>query len=361
MQRPPDAGSWLDHPNPLVRWGGRAWLLVGLAVLAWVLWQVAGQLRIVLFPLVLAVFPAAVLMPVVDRLHGEGRTRSLPAFVVTFGFVVALLGVLALLGWQIGSQMSGVTDELRSTWQDVKSTIQGLPGMSGFEPSSLLGGEDGSGGGSGGAGGSSGSTVGGVAASAAYRLGRFTTELLLGLVALFFYLRDGDRIAGWLVALFPPNHRQDARSVGERSWKTVAGYIRGQTLVALFDGVLFAIGLLIVGVPMAIGLGVIVFLGAFVPTVGSILAGSIAVLVALVTKGFVTALITLALIVGIQQVEGNVLAPVVLGRQVEIHPLAVLVAIVAGAAVLGVFGAIVAVPLAASIYHAASYVRNEVA
>lgn len=351
MERP-TADSWLDHRNPLVRWGGRAWLFLGIVLVAWVVWKAAGHVRIVLFPLVLALFPAAVLQPVVDRMDRGRFSRSLPAFVATFAFVLAVAGVVALLGWQVSTQLSGVTDQLRSALEGARSAVQGVPGLSGLDPASLLEGGSGGGGGSG---------VGDAAASAAVGLATFATELFLGIVALFFYLRDGDRIASWLAALFPPGHREDARIVGRRSWSTVSGYIRGQTIVALFDGALFAIGLLIIGVPMAIALGVVVFLGAFVPVVGSIVAGAVAVLVALVTEGFVTALITLALIVGIQQLEGNVLAPIVLGRQVEIHPLAVLAAITAGAAVLGPFGAIVAVPLAASVYHAASYVRHEVA
>lgn len=368
MERPAADSTWrwLDHPNPLVRWGGRAWLVLGLVLVAWVTWQLAGELRIVVFPLVLAMFPAAVLLPVVDWMDRDRVPRSLPAFVATFGFVAVLLGVFALLGWQISTQLSGLTDQLQSSWESVRSAIQSLPGMSDFEPSSIFGGGEGeeSGGGSQGSSGegvAGGGNIGGIAIQVAGGTAKFVTELFLGLVALFFYLRDGDRIAGWLAGLFPPTHRDDARVIGRRSWQTVSGYIRGQTLIALFDGVLFAIGLLIIGVPLAIALGVIVFLGAFVPTVGSIIAGAIAVFVALVSKGFVVALITLALIVGIQQLEGNVLAPTVLGREVEIHPLAVLAAIVAGAALLGPFGAIVAVPLAASVYHAASYVRNEVA
>lgn len=368
MERPDadSASRWLDHRNPLVRWGGRAWLLLGLVLVAWVAWQLAGQLRIVLFPLVLAMFPAAVLLPVVDWMDHDRVPRSLPAFVATLGFVAALLGVFALLGWQISTQMSDLTDQLSSTWEGIRSTIQSLPGMSDFEPSSMFGGGEGpetSGGSEGrsseGVGG--GASIGGIAIQVAGGTAKFVTELFLGIVALFFYLRDGDRIAGWLAGLFPPAHREDAAVIGRRSWQTVSGYIRGQTLIALFDGILFTIGLLIIGVPLAIALGVIVFLGAFVPTVGSIVAGAVAVFVALISQGFVGALITLALIVGIQQLEGNVLAPMVLGREVEIHPLAVLAAIVAGAAVLGPFGAIIAVPLAASVYHAASYVRNEVA
>lgn len=357
------SGGWLDHANPLVRWGGRAWLLLGLLLVAWAVWQLAGHLRIVLFPLMLAIFPAAVLQPVVDGIDRLGAPRSLAALAATLGFFLALLGVLALLAWQITTEFSDVAGQLGSAWDDLRSALQDLPVVGDIDPSALLGGGSDGGGGSesGGSGTGGGGGIGGIAASLAEGTVRFVAELFLGIVALFFYLRDGDRIGAWLVGLFPLGHQEDARTIGGRSWDTVSGYIRGQTLVALFDGTLFAIGLLIVGVPMAIALGVIVFLGAFVPTVGSVIAGAIAVLVALVSEGLATALITLALIVGIQQLEGNVLAPVVLGREVELHPLAILAAITAGAAVLGPFGAIVAVPLAASVYHAASYVRAEVA
>jgi predicted PurR-regulated permease PerM len=186
----------------------------------------------------------------------------------------------------------------------------------------------------------------------------FLVELVLGIVAVFFYVKDGDRIAGWLRGLFPPRHQDDASVIGAEVWSAVAGYIRGQAMIATVDGVLVAIGLLILGIPLAITLGVVVFVGAFVPTVGSIVAGAIAVAVALVTEGLVPAVITLAIIVGVQQLEGNILAPVVLGHELHLHPLAVLATITAGAILLGPFGAIVAVPLAASVTRAARYLRE---
>jgi predicted PurR-regulated permease PerM len=344
--------GWLGHPNPLVRWGGRAWLMVGILALAWAVWQVAGILRIVIFPLVLAMFPAAVLNPLVDRFGGSGRSRAVVSLVATLGFVVVVAGVLALIGWQAAGQLDSLSEKLSSVQESLTSAVQSVPGLGDVSLSSALtGASSGSGGG------------GGVSAAVRAVGGLFTfgAEFFLGVVALFFYLRDGDRIGSFLVRLFPERHHDDARIIGSRSWATISGYIQGQTVVATFDGVLFAIGLLIIGVPLAFALGVVVFIGAFIPVVGSIVAGAIGVGVAVVDGGVVTGLIVLALIVGIQQLEGNVLAPIVLGRAVELHPLAVLAAITAGAAVLGPFGAIVAVPLAASIYHAAGYVREEVA
>lgn len=346
-----DTDDLLKHELPLVRWGVRAWLVVGLGLALWGAWHVAGLTRIVISPLLLALFPAAVLLPVVDRLNRR-MPRSAASLIGTLGFVLLLAGVLTLLGWQVAAEMSDVTSQFRDVLSKVRSFE--VPGLGKIEPSQLLGGGSGGGGDGGGAAG----TAGGAAVSAAGALTRFTTQLFLGIVALFFYLRDGERIAAWIRGLFPSRHREDAERIGERSWGTVAGYIRGQTVVALFDGTFVAIGLLILGVPLAIALGVLVFFGAFVPVVGSITAGAIAVLVALVSKGLAAALITLAIVVGVQQIEGNLLAPYVLGHEVELHPLAVLVAIIAGAAVLGVLGAIIAVPITASIYHAAGYLRE---
>ena len=185
-------------------------------------------------------------------------------------------------------------------------------------------------------------------------------QALLGVVTLFFYLRDDRTFSRFVVRLFPTRLRDDVVEIGRRSWDAVTAYIRGQTIVAIVDGLLFAIGLLIIGVPLAWVLGAIVAIGAYVPVVGSIVAGAIGVLVALITGGLTTGLLALALIVGVQQLEGHVIAPYVLGRELKIHPLTVIVAVTTGAAVLGPFGALIGVPLAASLNQAASYVRDDV-
>lgn len=359
--------TWLQHPNPLVRWGGRAWLLVGLLLVAWAVWHVAGILRLVIVPLVVALFPAGVLMPVVDALDDRQWRRGAAAFAVTAGFLLVVVTLMALLGWQIGQQLSGLADQVTRTWQDLRSSL-GSPAWlpSSLDPASVLGGAAGGASGSGASGGGQGGGGGGGGGLGSVVLfGRTLVELgaqfFLGIVTLFFYLRDRDVIGSFLVRLFPRRHRDDARVVGRRSWETVSAYIRGQTVVALVDGVLFAVGLMLLGVPLAWVLGAIVALGAYVPVVGSIVAGALGVGVALVSGGLTTGLLALALIVGVQQLEGNVVAPYVLGRELQVHPLVVVVAVTAGAAVLGPFGALIGVPVAASLYQAGGYVRDEVA
>ncbi len=234
--------AWLTHPNPLVRWGGRAWLLLGLLLVGWALWHLAGILRLVIAPLAIALFPAGVLMPVVDWLDRRGWRRGLAAFVGTFAFVVVLVGVLVLLGWQISEQLSGIADQVGQAWKDLRTSIgdpSWLPTT--LDPSALMGSSTGSG--------SSGGGASGGTAQAAVGVGRtlvtVSGQLFLGLVALFFYLRDGRLIGRFLAGLFPARHEDDAKEIGERTWATVTAYIRGQTIVALVDGTLFALGLLL--------------------------------------------------------------------------------------------------------------------
>lgn len=356
-----DQLAWLRHPNPLVRWGGRAWLMLGLLLLGWVLWRLAGSVRLVISPLVIALFPAGVFMPVVDWLDERGWNRGLASFLSTAAFMVLVMGTLALLGWQVSQQMSGLTEEFADAWASLRSSMGDptwLPERLTAESVGQAAAE-----GSGDGSGEGGQSSGGL--GSVVLLGRSVFELgaqfFLAIVAMFFYLRDGTAIGRFLANLFPRDHQEDAREIGNRTWQSVTRYIRGQSIVAVVDGVLFAIGLMVLGVPLAWVLGTIVALGAFVPVVGSIVAGAIGVLVAVVSGGLTTGLLTLALIVGVQQLEGNVLAPYVLGRELEVHPLVVLIAVTLGAALLGPFGALIGVPLAASLHQAGKYVRAEVA
>lgn len=353
--------AWLEHANPLVRWGGRAWLLVGLLLVGWVLWRALGITRLVVEPLVIALFPAGVLMPVVDWLDAHRWRRGAASFVMTAVFILLVVALMALLGWQVSRQLSGLAEQVASSYGDLRSSLgspEWLPAK--LDASTLMNASGGGGNGNGGGGQGGSGGLGSVVLFGRSVL-EFGAQFFLGVVALFFYLRDRRQIAHFLVGLFPDRHRQDAQVIGQRSWQAVTDYIRGQTIVAITDGVLFAIGLLILGVPLAWVLGAIVAIGAYVPVVGSIVAGAIGVGVALVSGGLVTGLLTLALIVGVQQLEGNVLAPYVLGRELKVHPLVVLVAVTAGATLLGPFGALIGVPLAASLYQASSYIREEVA
>lgn len=147
---------------------------------------------------------------------------------------------------------------------------------------------------------------------------------VLMVIILFFYLKDGRAITNFLQRLFPSGRRDDVAEVGKRAWTTIGQYFRGQLLVALVDAVLIGVGLIVVGVPLVLPLAIVTFLGGLFPIVGALVAGAMAVLVALASAGLTKAVIVLGIVVAVQQIEGNVLAPFVLGDAVSVHPLGII-------------------------------------
>jgi putative heme transporter len=181
----------------------------------------------------------------------------------------------------------------------------------------------------------------------------------LMLVTLFFFLKDGQRLTDGVISTAPPRHRRRLTEVAQRAWDTVGSYFRGQLLVALVDAVFIGIGLLILGVPLALPLAVLIFFGGLFPIVGAVTTGALAVLVALADAGPVTALIVLGLVLLVQQLESNVLEPLILGHVISLHPLVILLAITTGAVTLGILGAFLAVPVTATIARIIDYVRED--
>jgi predicted PurR-regulated permease PerM len=173
--------------------------------------------------------------------------------------------------------------------------------------------------------------------------------MLLVLVLTFFFMKDGRGLVRSALSPLPPRRRQLALAAANRAWRTLSQWVRGTVLVALADAVGIGVGLLILGVPLALPLTLLTFLCAFVPILGALLAGSLAVLVAWATLGTQDALITLGIVLAVQQVEGNVLQPLVMGRVLPLHPAMVLLAVTAGGLLAGVAGAFVAVPLTAAV------------
>ena len=169
------------------------------------------------------------------------------------------------------------------------------------------------------------------------------------LFSTFFFLADGERIWSWVVRLAPRAARERVDSSGRVAWISLTQFVRATVIVALVDAIGIMIGAAVLGVPFVLAIGVLVFLGAFIPMVGATVAGSVAVLVALVDQGPIAALAMLAVVIGVQQLEGHVLQPFLMGRWVSVHPLGVIVAIGLGVIVGGVAGALVAVPLAAAL------------
>lgn len=196
------------------------------------------------------------------------------------------------------------------------------------------------------------------ALNTATSVGHVVTGLVLVLFTLFFFLRDGAKIWRWLLQLAPRRARARIDGAANQAWSTLGGYVRATVLVAFVDAIGIGAGMVILGVPLAIPLTALVFLASFIPIIGALLSGIVAILVALVTVGVVKALILLVVVIAVQQLEGHVLQPVLLGRAVSLHPLAVALSIAGGVVLAGIVGGLLAVPLAATLNAAVKYLAG---
>lgn len=185
------------------------------------------------------------------------------------------------------------------------------------------------------------------ALTTAATLGEVLTGLLLALFTLIFFLHDGDGIWRFVIRAVPRDVRQRVDVAGRRGFGSLVSYVRATAVVAIVDAVGVGIGLAIIGVPLVVPLSALVFLGAFIPIIGAVFTGAVAVLIALVTNGPIAALVVLAVLIGVMQLESHVLQPLLLGRAVKLHPLAVVLAIAGGLVTGGIAGALLAVPLLA--------------
>ncbi|MGW7200646.1 AI-2E family transporter [Streptomyces chryseus] len=181
-------------------------------------------------------------------------------------------------------------------------------------------------------------------------VGEMTAVAVLALLLIFFFLRDSDKAAGTLRSLAPGSTGDTAEAVGRRAFEAVEGFMRGTTFIALIDALLITVGLLVLRVPGAVGLGALVFVGAYIPYLGAFISGTVAVLVALADRGVVIALWALGIVLAVQMLEGHVLMPMIQSRTVQMHPAVVMIAITAGASVAGVLGMLLAVPLTAAVF-----------
>jgi predicted PurR-regulated permease PerM len=192
-------------------------------------------------------------------------------------------------------------------------------------------------------------------------VGRLLAGLLIMLVVLFFFVKDGPRIWRWVVHLFPDTRRGAVQEFGSESWSVLTHYVRGVVLVATVDAVGIGLALWLIGVPLVIPLAILTFFAAFVPVVGAYVAGAACALVALVHGGPVDALLVVGAVFLVQQVESSVLYPTIVGRQMELHPIAILLAVTIGGITAGIVGAAIAVPIAAVAAVAMKVAREQTA
>jgi predicted PurR-regulated permease PerM len=330
-----------------VPWGldlAAAWswrlLIIAAATLAfgWVL----AYFAVITLPLVVALLITALAAPLVRGLSWIGLPRSLSAGIVVIGGIAIVVGLLTFVGNQVAAGATDLADQVVKGLGEVRHWLRTGP----IDASD--------------------SQINDWIATAqksitdrskhievaqvtefGTAIGHVLAGFFIVLFSTFFFLSDGHRIWGWIVRVFPRAARENVDSSGRVAWISLTQFVRATVIVALVDASGIMLGALILGVPLVLPIGVLVFLGAFVPMVGAAVAGLVATLVALVTVGPVHALIMLGVVIAVQQLEGHVLQPLVMGRFVSVHPLGVIVAIGCGVIVAGVAGALIAVPLAA--------------
>lgn len=331
--------------RPSVRVGIVVWAALGTVGLVGVAWLLATRLAVVTVPLLLALFPAALLSPAVGWLHRHRWPRAFATVVVVVAASGLVAGVLALVVPAVAAQVPALADNLTQGGSRLDALVQQVPGT---DPGTSLGGLVQQG---------VLSVLGGLNAALLTAL-----DLMLGLVLIvvlvFCYLSGGARIPATALSLLPPDRREPARDLLDRLWETLGTYVRALSAVALFDAAFAGLGLWLLGVPLVLPVAVLVFFGAFVPYIGAFLSGLAAVLVAFSAGGLGQAVAVLVLIVIVQQVDGNVVQPLVMGRVIRLSAFSVIVAVSAGAALLGVLGAFIAVPAAACTARAVAFARD---
>jgi predicted PurR-regulated permease PerM len=329
-------------------WSWRVLLIVAaLAVLGWLV----GFFAVLVLPIAIALLITALVIPAVDRL-ARVMSRGLATALVVLGVLGFVVGALTLVGQQIASGFADLADQVAEGLAEVENWL--MTGPLDLNQSQLADGfarvREAL---------SSGDTsIVQRVTEVGTTVGHVVAGFFLVLFSTYFFLYQGKDIWAWVVRLFPRGARRPTDGAGRAAWVSLTAFVRATVVVALVDAVGITIAALVLRVPLALPIGVLVFLSSFIPIVGATLSGAVAVLVALVAHGPLIALFMLAAVIVVQQLESHVLQPFLLGRAVRLHPLAVIFAIAAGALAAGIAGALVAVPLVATLNTAVSHLNK---
>ncbi|HVR32722.1 MAG TPA: AI-2E family transporter [Acidimicrobiia bacterium] len=319
------------------------------AVAIWLLYQV----KLIVIPLMLGTFASSLGTPLVSRLDARGLPRLLSTWIVALGSGLTAF----LLGWFLFAEIQGSADELASAladaWEELARWLESVPAFGG---QSLLdaveqtvqnvGGEE--------------NGLGRQVFSGFGSVTEAIAGMFLTAVTAFFIVKDGDRFWEWLLSKVPDGERPGIAAAGAAAWMTLRRYFYGTALVGVVNGTALAVTLLIIGAPLVIPLAILMFLGAFFPLIGAVVSGAVISLTVLATNGVTDALIVAVVVIIVQQLEGDLVAPVVLGRAVSLHPLIILFGITAGFVVGGIVGAFVTVPFIAITAQTIRTLRPEI-
>lgn len=336
----------------LQRWGLRIILIAGaLLVIGWVI----GALWVILFPVVIAIIVSTVLQPVAAWLRRHRVPAALAAAIVLLAFIAAVVGLFAVLAPQIAGQAPELARSASAGLQRIRDWL--TDGPLSFSEGQIT------------------RAIEAVQeklreSATAISSGVFSTlgaatsalvNIVLVLMLTFYFVKDGHKFLPWVTTLGGRTAGEHAAELMHRTWDTLGGFIRTQTIVALIDAVIIGIGLSILGVPLAVPLAIVTFFGAYIPIIGALISGVLAVLVTLVTNSPRDALVALILVLVVQQLEGNVISPWLQGKNLNLHAAVVLLAVTLGGSLFGITGAFLAVPVAATLAEVFRYVNERIA
>lgn len=333
--------------------GAWSWRLIVIAGAGWVVWKGLGHVSLLVIAMMVAMLLAALLSPTVMLLRKKGVRAGGAAAIAELGLLLLLAVIISLTGQQLVRGFATMANKavqgyqqlvdwwLKSLGYDLgadqlNQLLHQIENTFKDNPNTVLNGV---------------SRVGSTAADVA-------TGVLLTLFTLLFFLMEGERIWLFVVGLFPKDAREAVNGAGRAGWKSLGAYVRVQILVAAIDAIGIGLGAAILGVPLAIPLGVLVFLGSFIPVIGALFSGVVAVLLALVALGPVQALIMLGIVLLVQQVESHILQPLIMGKAVSLHPLAVIFSVAGGSMIFGAVGALFAVPTLAVVNSVVRYLAD---
>ena len=321
-----------------------AWRFLVIVAAGYLIARVLGFFAVITLPLVVALLIAALVTPVALALNRVGVPRRLAAAVVVLGGIAFIAALLTFAGQQVAQGASDLADQVVQGLEEIRHWLQTGPlnasdsqindVIQSAQDAITKQSQDGE-------------TLSQVTEFGT-AIGHVVAGFFIVLFSTFFFLADGERIWAWIVRLAPRAAREHVDGSGRVAWVSLTQFVRATVLVAAVDAIGIMIVAAVLGVPFVMAIGVLVFLGAFVPMIGATIAGTVAILVALVAQGPITALFMLGGVIAVQQLEGHILQPFLMGRFVRVHPLGVIVAIGCGVLVAGIAGALVAVPLAAA-------------
>lgn len=333
-------GSYI--PPALAAGAGLAWRFLAVVAALLVLGKVTVTFKGLVIPVAISLLITVLLQPTHRLLTETLRfPKALSAITALLGLFTILTGLIVVAGREMVVGISELSDKAVGGVQELIKWAQGAPlnlDLSGVEEywSDLLKNVQNY----------SGTIIDG-AMSVTTTLGAIATGLLIIIFCTIFFLIDGRRIWSWVIGILPRHLRERSHQAGRRGLVTLSSYVRTQILVAFIDAVGIGLGAFLIGLPLAIPMGTLVFLGSFIPFIGAIVTGMIAILVALVVKGWVWALVMMGIVLLVQQIESHVLQPFLMGRAVSLHPVAVLLVVLGGSMLAGIAGALFAVPVVA--------------